>query len=155
MKDKKNTVCLVASSGGHLTQLLYLENAWKGLDCFYVTTSNSARATLIPKGKCYIVTEASRNHPLTLLRVIYQSFNIFVREKPQIILSTGSGTGCLLCLLGKILFRCKVIWVDSIANTQILSLSGRIARYFADICLTQWPSVANKYKNVRFAGAVL
>ncbi|MFD2883357.1 hypothetical protein ACFS4T_13030 [Pseudomonas lini] len=35
----------------------------------------------------------------------------------------------------------KTLWIDSIANPKI-SLSGRIASYFVDELLTQWPTLS-------------
>jgi hypothetical protein len=51
--------------------------------------------------------------------------------------------------------RKKVVWIDSIANVERLSLSGRIVRPFADLFLVQWPELAERYKGVRHDGAVI
>jgi hypothetical protein len=59
-----------------------------------------------------------------------------------------------MCFWGK-LFGAKVIWLDSVANTEKLSMSGRMIRYFADLVLSQWPDVAAKYPNVEYAGEVI
>ena len=46
-------------------------------------------------------------------------------------------------------------WIDSIADTVKLSLSGRIIRRFASLVLTQWPEVAEKFESVEYAGRLL
>jgi len=48
-----------------------------------------------------------------------------------------------------------VIWVDSIANAEKLSMSGRMIRPFADVILSQWPDVAAKYPKVEYAGELI
>ena len=48
-----------------------------------------------------------------------------------------------------------MIWIDSIANTRVLSMSGRMIRPFADLILSQWPEVAARYRHVEYAGEVL
>jgi hypothetical protein len=57
-------------------------------------------------------------------------------------------------VLAKCLLGAKTVWIDSIANVQTLSMSGRLVRHFADLWLTQWPHLAHA-DGVRFEGAVL
>ena len=79
---------------------------------------------------------------------------IVLREQPDAVISTGAAPGFLFCIIAKV-FGAKVIWLDSIANTEKLSMSGRMVRLFADLILSQWPDVAAKYQNVEYAGAVI
>ena len=58
----------------------------------------------------------------------------------------------LVCVLAGWLLRYKTIWVDSIANAEHLSASGRIARRFASRVYTQWPDLAQE--DIVFAGTV-
>jgi hypothetical protein len=37
-----------------------------------------------------------------------------------------------------VLFRKKTVWIDSIANAEEISKSGKLAKRFSDIWLTQW-----------------
>jgi len=36
-----------------------------------------------------------------------------------------------------------------------MSLSGRMVRHIADLSLVQWSELAEQYKNVEYAGAVI
>jgi len=54
MTDKYK-ICLVASAGGHLTQLLKLSDSWNGYDTFCVTTTEVARKKLEQYGKVYVI----------------------------------------------------------------------------------------------------
>jgi hypothetical protein len=38
----------------------------------------------------------------------------------------------------------RVVWVDSIANVEELSMSGAKAGSFVDLWLTQWPHLARE-----------
>ncbi len=104
-------------------------------------------------GNVYVVGEGNRNHPLLIGRMAVRCALAIARERPDFVISTGAAAGCLACAFGK-LSGARVLWLDSIANTERLSLSARIVRRFADVCLTQWPNVAAKY-GVEHAGAVL
>lgn len=152
---KKNIrICLVASAGGHMTQLLKLKDSWRGHEIFSVTTSAVIKEKLTEFGKVYIVDQCNRRQPLLIIKLILDSIKILLRQKPNIVISTGAAAGCVICLLAKIA-GAKVIWIDSITNVESLSLSGKIVRYIADLFLVQWPQLAEKYRNVEYQGAVI
>jgi len=151
---KKLRVCLVASAGGHLSQLLRLADSLKGYETFCVTTTDVVREKLQIYGKVYVVGECNRQHPLMLMAVLLKSAKVIVTEKPDVVISTGAAAGSMVCFLGKIT-GAKVIWIDSITNAEKLSLSGRMVRYIADLFLVQWPELAQQYKNVEYAGALI
>jgi UDP-N-acetylglucosamine:LPS N-acetylglucosamine transferase len=137
-----------------MSQLLRLMECWEKYHAFCVTTSEVARVKLEKYGKVYVVGECNRQHPIRVVQVLMQCIRIVFKERPDVVISTGAAAGCMVCVIGKLL-GAKVIWVDSIANIDRLSLSGRIVRPFADLFLTQWPDIANKYKNVEYAGAII
>jgi hypothetical protein len=73
--------------------------------------------------------------------------------RPDLIVSTGAAPGAIALAIGK-LHGAKVVWVDSVANAEKLSMSGRLCSLFADLCLTQWPHLASE-RGPHYAGAVL
>ena len=78
------------------------------------------------------------------MRLVYQAVSvlwILLRTRPEVVVSTGASPGFFAMLFGRLLHR-RTIWVDSIANVDELSLSGRQAGRFADLWLTQWPDLA-------------
>lgn len=152
--QKRLKVCLVASAGGHLSQLLKLEDSWNGHDAFYVTTSDIVRERLQKSGKVYVVGECNRQHLLKVVLVSIRGLKIILKERPNIVISTGAAVGCIMCFLGEII-GAKIIWVDSITNVTRLSLSGRLVRYVADLFLVQWPQFAEQYESVEYVGAVI
>lgn len=112
------------------------------------------REKLEKLGTAYVVGECNRQHPFKTLAVMGKCMKIVAKEKPDVILSTGAAAGFLVCFWGKLL-GAKVIWVDSIANAEKLSMSGRMIRPFADLILSQWPDVAAKYPKVEYAGELI
>lgn len=147
-------ICLVASSGGHLSQLLKLSESWKSHETFCVTTTDVVGKKIQEFGKVYVVGECNRNHPIQMVKVLLRCISIVFKERPEVVISTGAAAGCILCFLGKLL-GAKVAWIDSITNVERISLSGRMVRYIADLFLVQWPELTEKYKNVEFKGAVI
>ena len=154
MKVKKVKICVVASGGGHFSQLLKLADSWAGHETVCVTTTGVIRDKLSKFDKVYVVGECNRWQPARVIRVLLRCAIIVFREKPQVVISTGAAAGCIGCFLSK-LIGAKIIWIDSITNVEKLSLSGQMVRYIADLFLVQWPELAKKYKNVEFAGTVI
>lgn len=151
---KKLRICLAASAGGHLAQLLKLSGAWKNHEVFYVSTLHSVMQKLQGLGRFYVTGECNREQPIRALKVLKNCIKIILKEKPDIIISTGTAPPCLLCLIGKF-FRAKIIWIDSIANINRLSLSGRLILPLSDLIFCQWPEVAKKYRRVEYAGTLI
>ncbi len=147
-------ICIAASAGGHLSQALRVAEAYQSHPHFFVTTSRMAADQLGEDADVRFVDEANRSNPFRLLRIIYRAFQIVRSERPHVILSTGAAPGCLLCLVGK-LYRAKIIWMDSLANVERMSLSGRIIARFADLLLVQWEDVAASSPRAEYAGSVL
>jgi UDP-N-acetylglucosamine:LPS N-acetylglucosamine transferase len=152
--EKNLKICLAASAGGHLTQLLKLAQSWEGYNVFFVTTGHAVANELQKRGKVYIVGECNRRQLLKTIKVFLKCIKIMLKERPNVMLSTGAAVGCMLCFLGK-LRGAKVIWVDSIANVRRLSMSGQIIRPFADLFLTQWPELADKGKRICYVGELI
>jgi UDP-N-acetylglucosamine:LPS N-acetylglucosamine transferase len=136
-------ICLAASAGGHLSQLLKIASVWSGHEICWITSTEVVRASLGGNGNVYVVGECNRQHPLRVLGVLRYCMRVMREEKPDLVISTGAAPGCMAALIGH-LVGARVIWLDSITNVRRLSLSGRLIRPFADLFLVQWPALARK-----------
>jgi UDP-N-acetylglucosamine:LPS N-acetylglucosamine transferase len=145
-------VLAVASGGGHWIQLLRMSPAFAGQDMAYVTTLASCRPQ-VGGARFYVVGDASRWNKFALLLMAMKVLWILVRERPRIVISTGAAPGYFALRIGKLL-GARTIWVDSIANAEKLSMSGRSIGRHADLWLTQWPHLARP-EGPHFCGAVL
>lgn len=141
----------IASAGGHWIQLLRLLPAFEAHELIFVSTHRSFADTV--KGhQFYSVPDASRWNKLKLIEMAYRMFRIILATRPGIIVSTGAAPGLMGIIAGKVI-GAKTIWIDSIANVDRISLSGRIALYFADRTYTQWPHLSTP--KIIFNGNVL
>lgn len=147
-------VCVVASAGGHLSQVLKLAGCWQVHETFFITTTEVVREKLQKSGRVYVVGECNRHRPLRVIKVLLSCIRIVLGERPNVVISTGAAVGCIACFLAK-LIGAKVVWIDSITNVERISLSGRMVRYIADLFLVQWPDLVEQYKNVEYVGAVI
>ncbi len=144
-------VLAVASSGGHWVQLRRLAPAFEGHDVAYLTTDPGHRSEVWPARFYAAATRtAGTSSPSCAARC--RSSGSLLRERPSVVVSTGAAPGYLAIRCGELL-GARTVWIDSVANVEELSLSGRMASATADLCLTQWPHLAGG--QVRYLGAVL
>jgi UDP-N-acetylglucosamine:LPS N-acetylglucosamine transferase len=146
-------VIAIASSGGHWIQLLRLRAAFEGCDVTFVTTMKE-QVEGIHDQKIHIVPDASRSQKFRLLFLLGKLLFILLKIRPDVIITTGAAPGLVALRIGK-LMGVRTIWIDSIANAEELSLSGRLAVGHGTLVLTQWPEVAEKHTGVEYRGAVL
>jgi len=145
-------IALVASAGGHLTELLQLEELWKQEEHFFVSDYRINAIDLSKKEKVYFVLVPRRNIIRFLIN-FFESLKIFLKEKPDIVLSTGADVAFAFCLIAKI-FGKKVIFIESFAQIFKPSLSGTLIYKFADLFFVQWPELLEFYPKAIYAGSV-
>lgn len=145
-------ILAVASSGGHWVQLKRLFPAFTGLDVSFVS-ENAHYAEDVKPYRFYTVTNATRHEKIALIVLFLQLIAILVRERPTVVVSLGSAPGYFALRIGKWL-GARTVWIDSIANVQHISLSGRLAGPYTDLWLTQWPHLARP-DGPYYAGQIL
>lgn len=139
-------VLAIASAGGHWVQLQRLRTAWSDCRVTYVTTTSGYKTQVAADARdrgesipdYHIVTDANRWQKLRLIRQIFEVLFVIIRTRPDVVISTGAAPGFFALKFGKLL-GARTIWIDSIANAEILSLSGQKAENCADLWMTQWP----------------
>ncbi len=148
---KKLKVFAVASIGGHWVQLLRIAKALeKEFDVVYMSTEKCA--TMVEGRVYYSMNDFfSRWDFYKMFPELLHSIYIICKEKPSIVITTGAAPG-LVCLFAAKICGIRTVWIDSIANVEHISFSGRIASKFASRIYTQWPSLAGN--KVIFAGNI-
>lgn len=151
MNSKK--ILAVGSTGGHYVQLtrVMASAGFEASRLVYVRTKVSTN-DLPANRQEYLINEISRDSIWKAPLVFFQIMLLIVRHNPQWIVSTGALPGLIAIIAGRLTLR-KTLWIDSIANTKKLSDSGSMAKKFAHITLTQWPSIADS--TVLYKGKVI
>ena len=150
MSDLK--VLAIASSGGHWIQLQRLMPAFNSQKIIFVSTHEGYRKQ-VAENDFYSVSDGSRWQKLKLIEMGFEVGRIIFLEKPDVIISTGAAPGLMAIIWGWLLCK-KSIWIDSIANVDRISMSGRIAKKFCTLHLTQWEHLADN-KTTFFKGTVI
>ncbi len=134
---KKKRVLAVASGGGHWVQLRRLSKAFEDFEVSYATVHPDYRMDVPNEADFHVLRDATRWDKWGLVVLACQTLLLLHRVRPDCIVTTGAAPGYLALRFGK-LFGAKTVWIDSIANAEEMSLSGRRVRRFADLWLTQW-----------------
>lgn len=148
----KPKVLAIASGGGHWAQLSRLVSCLKDVDLICASTKLGDES-LVPGHVVRRVRDGNRWGKLALMRSAADVFRLVMLDRPDVVITTGAAPGYFALLAGRML-RMRTIWVDSIANTDELSLSGKKAERFADLWLTQWPELASP-SGPQYAGSVI
>lgn len=149
----RKKILVVASGGGHWIQMQRLLPAFEGLDVAFVSVQ-PAYAEEVAGHRFYHVYDVTRWDRWKWLILVGQLICILLIERPRVIVTTGSAPGVAALALAKVFLQSKTMWIDSIANREEMSYSGRQARRFADVWLTQWPQL-KRPEGPDFWGAVL
>jgi UDP-N-acetylglucosamine:LPS N-acetylglucosamine transferase len=144
----------MASGGGHWIQLQRLRPAFAECEVAFVSVYDDYAAD-VTGHRFYAVSDITRVSLLNAVVLVPQLLRILLRERPAVVITTGSMPGLVCIALAKTLFGIKTIWIDSIANAERMSSSGKQARRFADQWLTQWPDLAGGPNGPEYWGAVL
>lgn len=146
-------ICLVSSSGGHLEQLRQLNNIIEKYESFFVVPKS--KSTIQMKNKKYLVPDLNRQNKFMyafgIFNMFYKAFKILIKEKPDIIISTGAGAAIPMCVLGK-LFGKKLIYIESFARIDTPNKTGRLLYYFADLFIIQWEELKKYYPKAVYGG---
>lgn len=142
-------MCLAASGGGHLRQILDLEAVWSQHDYFFVTEDTALGRSLAEKHEVHLVGhyalgQAKLGHPFKMiggaLRNLFQSINIVRRKRPDIVITTGAGAVFFVALFAK-LFGARVIHIESFARFDHPSAFGKMMAPFATVKIVQSPAL--------------
>ncbi len=145
--------CIVSSAGGHLTEVLALEEVFKDLEHYFVTFDRPDAREKLRGEKVYFVKDPKRN-PLKLILNLLQSFFIFLKERPDVVISTGAGVALPTVLIAKF-FGKRVIFVETMAAVRSPSLTGRLAYRFSDLFIVQWKSLKRFYPKAVYGGTLV
>jgi UDP-N-acetylglucosamine:LPS N-acetylglucosamine transferase len=129
-------VLLVSSSGGHWTELRRLAPAFDACERVWCSVLPEMGAQVTPDA-FHLVPDASRWNRLRLAWSAVRVAIVLIRVRPDVVVSTGAAPGFFAVSLAR-LVGARSVWIDSIANAEELSLSGRKAARVATLALTQW-----------------
>ena len=81
------------------------------------------------------------------------SLFLFLKYRPDYIVSTGTHTAVPMCFIAKI-FRRKIIWIETFANRTTGTLAGKMVYKIADTFVVQWKEMLKVYPKAQYWGSI-
>ncbi len=156
MAKKKDNIriCIACSAGGHFSEALKATGNIEH-EKYYVTYYSASINEFSQNNKVNFVTHPRHcAFPLRVflfLKNCMESALILIREKPDLIISTGADVALATCIIGKIMGK-KLIYIDSGGYVTSRSLSGRLIYPFADLFLVQWKPALKNFPKAIYGG---
>lgn len=154
MKDRKKIkVCLVGSSGGHLTHLYMLNSFWKDMDRFWVTFDKEDARSLLKDEKMYPCYYPTNRSIKALIKNTIIAWNVLHKEKPNLIISSGAAVAVPFFYLGKIM-RAKLIYIEVFDRIDKPTLTGKLVYPITDEFIVQWDEQKKVYPKAINLGSI-
>lgn len=155
----QKTIMMVLGGGGHSDQIMTLSKRLeKRCNIEYVVKKDAKSGKGKLRGKIFRImnprTMQDKNSLLVILKLVpytIQALNILSKSKARAIVICGPAVSIPLAFLGKILFRKKLIFIESWSRVKTKSLSGKLIGRFADLILVQWKENKSYGKSI-YAG---
>ena len=140
---RKKRILMISSGGGHLEQALECLEAFPDCDV--------AMAIYAGPGKSFSHPGINRVYKvrlfggigflmvLTLFVNIFEFIRILLRERPDIIFSTGAEVTITPFIMGKLFFRTQNIFIETAFGGHGPTQTARWVYRWSNLFLVQWP----------------
>jgi UDP-N-acetylglucosamine:LPS N-acetylglucosamine transferase len=152
---------IICSPGGHFIQTLLVMKAFEGNEVFLITYESPTLKKFSHSGiqKIYFIKyfgDTGWMMFFTLMVSFFYFLRIFYTEKPNVLFSTGAEIAIPGFLIGKYLFRAKLIFLETLTRINTPSTTAKVIYHISDLFLVQWESLLKKFgERAKFAGSLL
>ena len=149
-------VLFISSTGGHLNELLQLKSLFTKYESYLVTEKTKSTIGLKRKYKnVHFLIYGTKDHPFSyifkFLGNIFKSIYLYFKIRPKVVVTTGTHTAVPMCYIAK-LFRAKIIYIETFANSKTKTMAGKMIYPIADEFIVQWESMLDLYPKAKFGG---
>ena len=148
MKEKKDKekikVCLVGSSGGHLTHLYMLKPFWENKERFWVTFDKMDANSILKNERKYYCHYPTNRNIKNLIKNTFLAIKVLRKEKPNLIISSGAAVAVPFFYLGK-LFGAKTVYIEVFDRIDKPTMTGKMVYPITDKFIVQWEEMKKVY----------
>ncbi len=152
------SVMFISSTGGHLSELLQLEELFSSYEYSLITENTKINRKLKEKYKnvsflIYGTKDHKLSYPFKLFLNCFLSLCYYLKYHPDYIVTTGAHTAGPMCCLGRI-FGSKIIYIETFANINTKTITGSLFYRFkiANLFLVQWRPMLKLYPKATLGG---
>ena len=146
-------VCLVGSSGGHLTHLYMLKPFWNKKDRFWDTFAKGDARSILEGEKvysCYYPTNRSLKALIINTKIAWKTLR---KEKPDLIISSGAAVAVPFFYLGKLL-GAKLIYIEVFDRIDKPTITGKLVYPIVDQFIVEWEEMKKVYPKAINLGSI-
>ncbi|EME7160026.1 PssD/Cps14F family polysaccharide biosynthesis glycosyltransferase [Enterococcus faecium] len=146
-------ICLVGSSGGHLTHLYLLKNLWEKEERFWVTFDKEDSRSMLKDERFFPCYYPTNRNIINLIRNSFLAIRILLKEKPDLIISSGAAVAVPFFYLGK-LIGAKTIYIEVFDRIDAPTLTGKLVYPVTDKFIVQWDEMKKVYPKAINLGGI-
>jgi UDP-N-acetylglucosamine:LPS N-acetylglucosamine transferase len=146
-------VLLVASSGGHLLELLQIADLWPPQRRHWVTFHTTDAVPLLAGERTTWAHYPTNRNVVNLIRNFVLALRVVRRSRIQAVVTTGAGVSVPFAVVAR-LSGIGVVYIESMARITSPSLTGRLVYPFASSFFVQWPGLQRFFKRAQALGTV-
>lgn len=135
----KVKLLVVSSVGGHLEEVRQIVSRLEEFEVIWAVNDDELMESRGLSGKTYRIAHAERDWRVLLN--LWEAWKIIRTERPDAMLSAGAGPAVSMAVICRVR-RIPVIFVESIAQVDAPSLTGRLMYYLANRFFYQWPELS-------------
>ena len=151
--EKKIKICLVGSSGGHLTHMYLLKPFWEKHNRFWVTFDKEDAQSILKNEEVYPCYFPTNRNFKNLIKNTWLAYKILKNERPDIIISSGAAVAVPFFYLGK-LFGAKTIYIEVFDRIDAPTLTGKLVYPVTDTFIVQWVDMKKVYPKAIYLGGI-
>lgn len=146
-------ICLVGSSGGHLTHLYLLKEFWDKQDRFWVTFDKEDARSILSNEKIYPCYFPTNRSIINLIKNTFLAYKVIKKERPDVIISSGAAVAVPFFFIGK-LFGAKTVYIEVFDRVDAPTLTGRIVYPISNVFIVQWEEMKKIYPKAINLGGI-
>lgn len=147
-------ILLVASTGGHLTQLLALRDWWGTQDRAWVSFDHPhAHAALADEQVTWAYSPTTRNIP-NAIRNAHLARRVLRGFRPDIVVSTGAGVAVPFFWTARAM-GIRSLYIEVIDRISTRTMTGRMVYATVDAFAVQWDEQQMLYPESHVIGVTL
>lgn len=145
-------VLFISSTGGHLSEMLQLKDMFNRYDYKIITekTKSNLKLKKYYGNRINYLVYGTKDHmlsyPFKLLYNCFKSLYFYLKIHPDYVITTGAHTAGPMCLIAK-LFGSRVIYIETFANINTKTITGKLLYPVSDKFIVQWDSMKKLYPN--------
>lgn len=147
-------IMMVSSGGGHLAQLLNLEEMWRRHERSWVTFDlPEVRAVLEGETVHWAHFPTTRNIP-NAIRNAGLAWRLLRTERPDTVMTTGAGVSFPFFLVARLL-GIRTVFIECFDRITMPTLSGRLCYPLSDVFAVQWEEQRKHFPEAVNIGALM